>query len=195
MSYTIYKTLAIIIRIIPQGEANRDLVLLTRDLGKITVRVQSGRSMESKMRMYIVRYNQVMVDVVHGKTMWRMTGITQLQKNNLYQDEEMLHALHRSLRLAEHLIRGEEAHPELFDFFSNLLLQPPLLLKEGAGGGGGGVGLELFAVIKVLDHLGYWSGEKFPELPTDEILQKCKENKKTLVAEINTCLEATQLVV
>ena len=204
MSYSVYKTEAIVIRVVPQGEANRDVVFLTRDLGKITARAQAARKIESKMRMQLSRYNHVVIDVVHGKSVWRLTGIHQVATHRVFQDAKILHAWHRALGLAEHLIRGEDAHPELFDFFVGILnwidsttppsfaaRMPPPLIK---GRIPDSAGLELFLVIHVLQKLGYWSGEDIAEMPTADILEKMNENKKELVAKINESIEATQIV-
>ena len=204
MSYAIYKTEAIILRTIPSGEANKDVVFLTRDLGKITARAQSARKMESKMRMHLARYASVMIDVVRGKSIWRLTGITDSGKRNNLLDMGFVSAFARAAFLAEHLIRGEDAHGELFDFFKGILTMggewsagglsistasndqscPPADLTTA---------LELFLVIHVLTKLGYWSGELFPEIPTREILEKISQQKKQIVSSINESIEATQI--
>jgi recombinational DNA repair protein (RecF pathway) len=199
MSYSVYKTESIIMRIIPNGEANRDVVFLTRDLGKITARSQSARKIESKMRMHLTRYNHVVIDVVHGKIIWRLTGIHAMDNHNLFQDNKILHAWHRAMTLVEHLIRGEEAHPELFDFFVGILGWIDKNLSPNPSPARGGepnmdVGLELFLVIHVLEKLGYWNGDVIPEIPNAEILEEMSSNKKELVAKINASLEATQIV-
>jgi recombinational DNA repair protein (RecF pathway) len=87
MSYAIYKTEALIIRITPNGEANMDVTFFTRDLGKITARVQSARKSESKMRMHLTRYNHVMIDLVRGKSIWRLTGVQSLSPLSIFQDQ------------------------------------------------------------------------------------------------------------
>ncbi len=239
MSYAVYKTQAIVLRSVPDREANADVVFLTRDLGKIVVRAQAARKLESKHRMQLSRYNDVMIDVVRGAHIWRLTGIHQVAQHNLFKNNQILHAFHRAAMLAEHLIRGEESHPELFDFFVGLLeyidsvipdkgaavsserdpgsraveleiqnisedknqslwnLDPGLDCRNHLRGrreDGHLAGLELFAVIKVLDHLGYWSGESFPETPTDEILQKCVDQKTELVAMVNEGIRGSQIV-
>jgi recombinational DNA repair protein (RecF pathway) len=184
MSYAIYKTDAIILRVTPQGEANTDVTFLTKDLGKIVARVQAARKYESKMRMHLTRYNHVVIDLVRGKSVWRLTGVHALDPLNVFRDEGFLHAWYRITSLAEHLIRGEEAHPEVFE-----------LLVEIGKWEGKTEGLELFGVIQVLDLLGYWHGEKLSSSPTGEVLGSLLENKKSLVKMINESIEATQIVV
>lgn len=186
MSYAIYKTEAIVLRSIPDREANADVVFLTRDLGKITVRAQAARKLESKHRMQLGRYNHVIIDVVRGAHIWRLTGIHQVAQHQIFKNNVILHAFHRAAILAEHLIRGEDAHPELFDFFVSLLNYADEAKEVGAG-------LELFAVIHVLDMLGYWPGEKLPLEPSIEVLQVCLDKKTELVAQINEGIRATQI--
>ncbi len=186
MSYAIYKTEALILRIVPHGEASLDVTFLTRDLGTITARAQSGRGAESKMRMQLTRYHHVVIDVVRGKNIWRLTGITEMGHYHIFTDAQFLRAWHRMTLLAEHLIRGEDAHSELFDFFIALAQNSDT--RSNAG-------VEIFGVIHVLDMLGYWHGEKFPKLPTHEILDRCFEQKKDLVKMINESIGATQIVV
>ncbi len=210
MSYAVYKTEAIILRTLPSQEANADVVFLTRDLGKITVRAQAARKLESKMRMQLTRYHHVVIDVVRGAHIWRLTGIAEGARHATFTEPGLLHAFHRAATLAEHLIRGEEAHPELFDFFVGLLTYidrevvrnaslanerwhaTVSSMTEGSGADGAS-GLELYAVIKVLDHLGYWPGEKLPEIPDNEIVQKCLQQKTELVATINEAIRASQI--
>ena len=192
MSYAIYKTEAIIIRITPNGEASLDVTFFTRDLGKIIARVQSARKHESKMRMHLIRYNHVVIYLVRGKNVWRLTGIHGMRKLDVFQNEEFLRAWYRTTSLAEHLIRGEEPHPEIFDFLVQLSETPSFRGGDTRSVTGA---LELFGVIHVLDMLGYWHGEKLPLIPTEEILVTCLGNKKELVKMINESIEATQIVV
>lgn len=184
MSYSIYKTEALIMRIVPNGEANLDVAFFTRDFGKITARVQSARKHESKMRMHLTRYNHVMIDVVRGKAVWRLTGIHAMGNLSVFRDEKFLSAWYRIISLAEHLVRGEEPHPDLFELFINI----------GSWKGSTG-GLEVFGVIQVLHLLGYWHELLVSSVPNEEILEQCIARKKELVKMINESLEATQIVV
>jgi recombinational DNA repair protein (RecF pathway) len=187
MSYAVYKTEAIVVRTIPSGEANMDVVFLTRDLGKITARVQAGRKIESKMRMQLARYAHVVIDVVHGRQVWRLTGIASAGPERVFQDESFLKGWHRAVTLAEFLIRGEEPHPELFDFFAAFMKSSGQELPQE--------GVELFGVIHVLLALGYWHGEALPAVLTREIADSLTVRRKELVKMINEALEATQIVV
>jgi len=202
MSYAIYKTDAIIARVIPNGESSLDVVFLTKDLGKITARAQGTRKIESKMRMHIKRYSHVTIDAVRGKSVWRLTGISQVAPHKIFANDLFLKSIHRVLRLAEFLIQGEEPHQELFEFFLKLFSYVDARLSVAAPGEElfqpidkiEAEGLEIFGVVQVLEKLGYWEGEKLAETPTIEILKKCSECKKELVAMINESIGATQIV-
>jgi recombinational DNA repair protein (RecF pathway) len=187
MSYAVYKTEAIVIRTIPSGEANLDVVFLTRDLGKITARVQAGRKIESKMRMQLARYAHVVIDVVHGRQLWRLTGVAAVGSENVFVNETFLKGWHRAITLAEFLIRGEDPHPELFDFFIHLMQASGMNIPSE--------GVELFGVIHVLTALGYWHGETLPPVLNREIADVLTSRRKELVRMINDSLEATQIMV
>ncbi len=211
MSYAIYKTEAIVLRLIPSGEANVDAVLFTREFGKITVRAQSARKQESKMRMFLTRFRIVTVDLVRGKSVWRLTGITGSDSGTLFTNESVLQPAYRMFRLAEFLVQGEAPHIELFDFFKSVLGFAGAAPLHASGEGGsrsetgedsgdrvrmpGKVGLEIFLVIKLLDHLGYWNGTVFPKVPTTAILTECVLHKKELVKKINESISATQIMI
>lgn len=195
MSYAIYKTDAIIMRTLPQGEASIDIVFFTRNLGKILARAQSARKSESKMRMHITRYNQVVIDTVRGKSIWRLTGIAEQSRNQLFDQKFFLTAIHRIMRLSEFLIQGEEPHPELFDFFVNLLHYVSDRSEKESISKSEADGLELFGVVKTLEKLGYWNDGIFPEIPTKEFLEQCASDRKRLVKLINESISMTQIVV
>lgn len=173
-------------RILPQGEANTDIILFTEDFGKITVRAQSSRKITSTMRMHITRFNYVHVDVVRGKYHWILTGITSHDHESVVQQPDFLRAWYRISSLAEHLIRGEESHPELFDFFVSLYHSPVRHVSEG---------IELFGVVHVLDMLGYWHGSPLDRVPTQALLDTLVAKKKIIIPMINSAIEATQIVV
>lgn len=196
MSYAIYTTEAIVLRIISQGEASIDAVLFTRDLGKITVRAQSARKQESKMRMHLTRFRVVTVDLVKGKNTWRLTGITGEAVAPAIAQDATLKPLYRVFRLSEFLIQGEVAHPELYGFFKSYVatppqnIAPPSITDETLS-----KGFEIFGVIKLLEHLGYWNGQLFDFAPEHHVLEHCYTNRKDLVKKINESISATQIMV
>lgn len=193
MSYTVYKSEAIVLRIIPQGEASLDVVFFTKEFGKVTARVQSARNAESKMRMHLVRYNHIMIDLVRGRSVWRLIGITHtgnIQKP--FFNNDVLRSLHRVIRFSEFLIQGEDPHPDVFNLFRNLLDYSNYHTATNIDAA---QGLELFGVVKILEKLGYWNGELFPDVPQEDLLALYVVRRKSLVKEINESISATQIVV
>lgn len=193
MSYAIYTTEAIVLRVVPNGEANSDVVLFTRDLGKITVRAQSARKQESKMRMYLTRFRVVVVDLVKGKNTWRLTGITGDPIGNQVYADGIVQSLARVIRLSEFLIHGEEAHPALYDFFKYYLSGighnvPTVAVNYSKG-------FEIVGVIKLLEYLGYWHGSQMDNAVTSALIEECYINRRVLVKQINESISATQIVV
>ncbi len=193
MSYAIYKTEAIVLRVIPQGEANIDVVFFTREFGKITARVQSARKIESKMRMHLTRYAHVVIDLVRGKVIWRLTGISDVASYATYGNAFFLKSLHRVFRLAEFLIQGEEPHSELFLLFMNLLNYSQEFVSSSFGKREG-EGLEIFGVLKILEKLGYGSADFLSDVPDKDSIVYCIEHRKELVKSINESISATQIV-
>lgn len=189
MSYAVYKTEAIILRLIPVGEANMDIVFFTQLFGKITVRAQSVRSHHSTMRMFLTRFRVVMIDVVRGKSVWRLTGITSSAPQTIFKEEPVLQSGYRMLRLAEFLVQGELAHPELFEFFKQVITLPadqsPLSAK----------GFEIFCIITMLDYLGYWHGSWNRGEFSQGIYKDCYDHRKELVKKINESISATQIMI
>lgn len=193
MSYAIYTTEAIVLRVIPHGEANSDVVLFTRELGKITARAQSARKQESKMRMHLTRFRVVTVDLVKGKATWRLTGITGNATGGHIFTEGILQPLSRVTRLSEFLIQGEQAHPELYDFFKYYIAE--VIHTDHGHVAGYSKGFEIIGVVKLLDHLGYWNGAQVGNMVTLDLIESCYINRSSLVKQINESISATQIVI
>lgn len=189
MSYAIYKTEAIILRLIPVGEANMDIVMFTQLFGKITVRAQSVRKQESTMRMFLTRFRVVTIDLVRGKSVWRLTGISSTVTQTLFREEVLLQSSYRMFRLAEFLVQGELPHPELFEFFKKVVTLPPAETPQSAKG------FEIFCIITILEYLGYWSGSRLRGELSQEHYAACYRERAELVKKINESISATQIMV
>ncbi len=78
MSHHIYQTRAYIVKSTDSGEANKNLLLLTEDLGLIHVAAQGVRLLKSKLKSSIQEYSFSRVALVRGKEVWRLTNAMQL---------------------------------------------------------------------------------------------------------------------
>lgn len=180
-----------ILRIIPNGESNADIIFFSKELGKITARAQSVRKLESTMRMHLMRYSHVMIDLVRGKNTWRLTGIATIDR---WKAGSLFEVMHKIVRLVEFLVRGEESHTELFIFLVNFfhflesisgrIESESHLFREG---------VEITGVITLLYELGYWNHDHFSPKLSIENIHYARDHKKELVQQINQALEATQL--
>lgn len=189
MSYAIYKTEAIILRLIPVGEANMDIVMFTQLFGKLTVRAQSVRKQESTMRMFLTRFRVVTIDLVRGKSVWRLTGISSAFPQTIFREEVLLQSSYRMFRLAEFLVQGELPHPELFEFFKKIVTLPQTELPQSPKG------FEIFCIISILEHLGYWSGSWLRGELSQERYASCYADRTELVKKINESISASQIMI
>lgn len=192
MSYAIIKTPALVLRIIPQGEASLDVIFFTRSLGKIRARAQSARKHTSKMKSFLTRFREVTIDVVLGAHIWRLTGITgEPLSPGIFGSDIFTTAWYRTLRLIEFLVIGESPHPELFDFLTEMIHwceQTPATSYEVAG-------LEYYLVLRTLAFLGYANDEEISHHDHGTHITWCSHHREQVVRTINEGISATQIMI
>lgn len=192
MSYAIIKTPALVLRIIPQGEASLDVIFFTRSLGKIRARAQSARKHTSKMKSFLTRFRQVTIDVVLGAQIWRLTGITGEPLNaGVFGSDIALHAWYRTFRLIEFLIIGESPHPELYDFLVEMMVWCETTPETSYNS----QGLEYYLVLRTLSLLGYASDEEFSHGDHGTHITWCLHHREQVIKKINEGISATQIMV
>jgi hypothetical protein len=115
--YQIHTTPGFIIGSRPSGEAGKVIFILTRELGLIHAFAQGIRLERSKLRPFIQDYSFGIFSFVRGKELWRLTSAQEYPEIRGYLDgaKEGLAMMARIASLLERLLRGEQAHPELFD--------------------------------------------------------------------------------
>lgn len=164
MSYHIYTTRGIMLSERPVREADRIYNILTRDFGLVRATALGARKISSKLRGHLEPFSLSDISLVRGKEHWRVTSA------QLIKSLPALHSFARPLKLMEQLMRGEQAHLELFDTVESAALSS----EEGEL-------FEISLVSQILHHLGYL---KESDLNLD---------KKALIKAINDGLEATHL--
>ena len=70
--HTIFETDCFVISSSPQGEANKQLDLLTRDFGLIRATAQGVRWLKSKLRYSLTDFSFTHASLVRGKEFWRV---------------------------------------------------------------------------------------------------------------------------
>lgn len=196
MSHHTYTTEALVLGGIDIGEASRSLILYTRDLGLVYGFAKSVREVRSKLRPAVQSLSLVLVSLVRGRDIWRVTGARALV--NYYKEledaPEKQQVLRRTAGLIRRLIRGETPGESVFIATHEayaFLLREELTADELAI-------FECIVVLRLLSLLGYatqapsWTCLKDSEL-SRELLRSLAGEKKTFIAEINKSLNATQL--
>ncbi len=125
--YAIHTTPGFIIESRPSGEAGKLLSIFTRDLGLVWAIAQGIRLEKSKLRYHSQECSFGEFSFVRGKEFWRLTSANELIVERQSSTGGQISACEIGLRsgtqelisrvalLLRRLLRGEEAHPELFE--------------------------------------------------------------------------------
>lgn len=117
-----FTTLGIVMKRKNIGEADRLVTLLTRQEGKLVVRVSGVRKAASKRRSHLELFNTIKSQVIEAK------GIPVLAQTELVHDRSHLKTRLKLLRIAyhltevtDHLTEERAVHPEVFDLLDRAL--------------------------------------------------------------------------
>lgn len=115
--HTIYHTDAFVLKVLPAGEANARVWLLTRDMGLVVASVQGVRKPGAKLSSALIEYALVRADLVKGREVWRLISLKmERQTTAELQDASYARCFVRSLSFIERLVVGEGVpHEELFE--------------------------------------------------------------------------------
>lgn len=194
MAHHIHHTEGYILGSAGVGEANRYIIIFTRELGVIGAVAQSVRRIESKLRYALQDFSHARIDVVRGKHSWRITSAQALHDlDAIHTDQAKLRPYVRTLMLVRRLCSGEEPNEELFtmlnDAFS-FLTANDLSSSELEG-------WEVVLSVRMLHNLGYISVQRIDTFLVGEIDRTlCAQaymTRATLMGEINAALKESQL--
>lgn len=178
--YHKHNTEGIILAGFDRGDSNRAVCILTEKFGLITARVQSARSLSSKLRYSTQDFSLGRYSLLKGKNEWKLVG-GEVDRNffSLYDCEEKRLTMARVLSLIERL-SGEEKNENLYEvvltFLSSLI---PALREEIKI-------VENLAVLRILKNLGFLKENQ------DEI-ESLAPNIIKAVKLINQSLEAASI--
>jgi len=191
MSHAVYQTPALILKTKNTRESNKLVYLYTEKFGLIYATLQSVREIKSKMRYHMQAYSLVDIDLVSGKSIWRITGVHEKISSFTYVETPWYPLI--SI-ISETLIRlciGEEENEKLWSeinlFFQNLNTENEFYIKE----------YEIIVMVRFLYSLGYWD-EIDMLIQTDEpysreIFDYVKANNLRYIKKINQSLYDSQL--
>ena len=189
--YKKYHTDALVLKSREHGEADRVLVLYTKDFGLVWARSSAVRTEASRMRYSLQNYTRANVSLVRGKRGWRVAGAISLQGGS--DKIECISTFARIAELAMRLVAGEEENPYLFAALAeahNALMQGDC--PERAT-------IEVVCVARILYALGYLSAEALGTALfthtayASEHLHEAEAVREELLSQINRAISETHL--
>lgn len=194
MSYTIYNTQAVVVDGWPYKDASRRLLVYSKQLGRILVRAQAVRKLKSKLAPAVQPYAQSDLELVYGKSGWRLVG-AQPQTNFYLASQAGQSAIRRTTNLLTRLVPAQQSDEHLYTLIINGLSA----LKE-ADPSVVQLAERLF-VFRLLAHLGYAPDPSARNLSRFTNSQTYKRAELSdfqsvegqAVGQINQALQSTQL--
>ena len=195
----IYKTRAIILKSWPSKEANKNLLLLTKDLGVLYATVQGARKIESKMRQSIQDYSVADVALISARAGWKLINVSFISNFYSSVSSELSTALIRVFSLICKLVAGEIEDNDLFklvdDFITLAIKYDKRLDSELIKS------FEVIMTARLLFILGYFEKEKVAHFLEGDInmnlLKELESNKEIsrrgLIQEINRSITESEL--
>ncbi len=191
----IYHTNGFILGSRNTGEANKMLVIYTREMGLIRAAVQGIRLHKSKLRFSLQDFCHVKIDLVRGRDIWRVTSAKSISSFPFARsNRQSLVLVARVSKLIERLCDGEESNEKIFDEF----IQALYILDDTEISKSSREALELHLVLRILNTLGYvgesdmlaqYLGESFDQNLTELLLKE----KQSIISHINKALNESQL--
>lgn len=189
----IYETKSFILGFQASGEADKRFSLYTENFGLVFATAQGVREIKSKLRYSLQPYSFSVINLVKGRTGWRITN-ARLEKTFFSRsDRQRTLIVARIFALLKRMLHGEEPNSKLFEVLSEGLQylsasQNPALPE-----------VELVFVLRILYSLGYvgsspsW-GKSFTTDPWgEELLFAAKSARKSLLSSVNESLKASHL--
>lgn len=199
--YQKYHTEALVLGSYELGEADRNIVLFTKDFGLVRARASAVRTESSKMRYALQSYTHANVSLVKGKRGWRVAGATALR--TAVGDPLGVATFARIAELSVRMLAGQEQNEYLFAALTEAhsALMQPAVAAYGM--------IEIVCVARMLYSLGYisneamqtapartavWSGGLFTHTAyTGESLLEAETMKDKLLTSINKAIAETHL--
>lgn len=118
MAYRIYDTPALVVKRWPYKEASTRFLLYTRKLGRILARAQSVRKVTSKLQSSLQRGSRSHVELVCGKSGWRLVGCQPDTNFLLEASPHQRLITERFFRLLGRLVPDQQRDPDLYEIIS-----------------------------------------------------------------------------
>lgn len=194
MSYHHFETDCFILHGRNLREANRFMLLLSKEFGPIWAEAQGIRKMQSKLRYNLQPFSKTKVTLIQGREVWRIVGAREsISYFNLFRNEESYRRLLQKLfTLSAKLLVGEEPKSDFFVIIDTAILflnEKKDLTAEQL------FAFELFVVAQMLHVLGYlpetlFDDSKLREGINSDALELILQKKDEFLHSVNVALNA-----
>lgn len=151
------------------GEADRILILFTKDQGKVSYMAKGVRKVTSRKRGGIEIFNHIKFSAVKGRNLDILTEVEVIDSYEaIRRDLKKVSLAYYFCEVSGRVTRDGEKHEELFEIMKNALEE----LKSGAGF----KELRLNFVKNVLVSVGFWPGTAKMDNP-DAVLENVIERE------------------
>lgn len=191
----IYHTHGFILSSRNVGEANKLLMIYTREMGLVRAVAQGIRFHKSKLRFTLQDLSYVNVDLVKGRDIWRVTSARHISSFPFARaNTQSLILITRVSKLIERLCPGEVENEVIFDDF----IQGLHILDNTDVSRESREALELHLILRIMNSLGYigdsdilteYLSTSFDINKTDALLKE----RRSIIAHINKALNESQL--
>lgn len=188
----IFHTEAVVLGTYVKAESDKLVTLYTKEFGLVRADARGMRNMRSKLRFALQPYSIVQLDMISTKGGWRVGSVRSVAvPSGLYI--QTYSTLYKISKLVSRLCAGEEKNSALYE---SLVATFTTLFDEKINPATTYT-VELVAVLRILFHLGYITGDTvspFIDGPiTISLLENAGTTRKKLVETINHSLRETML--
>lgn len=157
MSYKIYTTKAIIIKVKGMGESDKIVSTFTKDFGRLNIIAKGTRGAKSKMGPHLDILNHVKISFIAGKEFWRLVNVEKISSFKfLSKNIQNLHLSMKAAEILERLTQGEEKNENLWAIFLEFLKFADSVSRENNP-----IKIaQKITVLKILEALGYADNSK-----------------------------------
>ncbi len=121
MAYDVYTLSGFILEIKDTGEFDKRITFFSKERGIIDAKAISAGKPGSKLRGFLVRFCFVYIDVVHGRTGYRLVRAKSGDQGFLIHKKEAYFILARFCRLISSILPEEVLHEGTFQTFFGLM--------------------------------------------------------------------------
>jgi DNA repair protein RecO len=188
----IFHTEAVVLGTYVKAESDKLVTLYTKEFGLVRADARGMRNMRSKLRFSLQPYSIVQLDMISTKGGWRVGSVRSVTVPSGLSIHEYS-TLYKISKLVSRLCAGEEKNEALY----KSLVETLTTLFEEKTTTTTAHTIELVAVLRILFHLGYITGDiasPFIDGPlTTALLESAGATKKRLLETINHSLRETML--